>query len=429
MPFTAYEFNKPVTSPNGEYHFLAGEKSEQSMGGAYVATCYLWQKGHPIFPIHYRCAGLGVWSEDGQIIYFPIWYNTPKDAFLMQRLAAYNISKGELIIYETQYSVLELKVCKGAVLTAILSPYFQPTDLEIDMTQETRCSISDTETPSLLSLPFLKHEDYYQEQHPLLNIENTNYTNEPISEIYVEYCLQCHVNNENDKLFYNEQMLALFEVLNPLINNWKFTRVMTDVALNRLYLRSKKDEIRITGKFASNGGRKNKYTLANVQKVSTLHIANNPNLVFDFNNPGVQDRSIWEQNPQGLPHVFRMEIYGRKNNILVPNWTFDYCTPMHFYLQWENPIYNHKGIENNQSVNIWMPHSLMPSHEMDNLVRKIGKIAHATKIYKNETAQQGVTYENEEGNITTTYRPNEHITEAINGKNRYGRDWTAIIYQ
>jgi hypothetical protein len=419
MNFPTNTFYKPNLSPNGKYSIVYGEESEQAMGGAYRASCFLWQKGHPVFEIHERAAGLGIWTEDSQMMYFPIWFNDTL-GYLKQRLAGYDLKQEKLIVFKEEYGVLSLQKIENKTIFATLSPLFQPKEIELNL--------DSLKIESIQELAFKKHEDYYDFQHPVLHQDGVIYNNEPNAQIYVQYCIRGHVNAENDKVFYQKQMMQLHDLLNPMMQDWKFKRVFMDVAKFRPVSKKPDAEgaVRITGTIAPNGGRRNVFNAASFQKVSSLHIVHNPNLVNDFNQ--VYDKGIlYLSHPKGLPTIFRLEIYGRKNSIKVPNWTYDYCTPMHFYLQCDNGIDNHKNAAINQRINVWMPRNLMSVEAMDDLIKEIGKIAFATAIYKSETACYGLIVEDENGNISSSYRTNENIEDAIEGKNKYGRDWEAVL--
>jgi hypothetical protein len=418
MNFSAHQYYKPVLSPNNKYAYVCGAVLDQAMGGAYKAAVYIWQKGSPVFQIHDRAAGLGVWNLDSESIYFPIWINTT-EGHLNQKLASYQIKNGVLSIYEKEYDVLSLNKIENNSISATLSPLFQPENIEIN--------IKNLSVESTKMLPFKYHEAYYDFEHPILSINNTEYNNAPNHQIFVQYCLRCHVQSENDKIFYNKQMMQLYQLLRPIIAPWKFKRVATDVAKFRAI--SKKPNangaVRITGKPAPNGGTRNVFTEANFHKVSTLHLSPNTNLVNSFNLDYDQGL-IYLKHPEGLPNVFKMEIYGRKNNIKTPNWTYDYCTPMHFFLYCDNYLNHNKNEPHNQRINIWMPRNLMPQNAMDQLIRQIGQLAFATQIHKSETAWSGITIEAENGNIAMNYRINENIEEAINGENKYGLPWQEV---
>jgi hypothetical protein len=418
MNFTANEYYQPFCSPSGNYSIVAGDVEEQSMGGAYRASLYLWQKGNPLFELHNRAAGMGVWSADSQQIYFPIWFNDINN-YLKQQLACYNITTEKLLLYAEEFKVISLEKLEKNILHATLSPFYKPKPEYININTLDVAS----ETPLL----FKKHAAYYNFEHPILNITGTEYKKEPIPQIFVQYCLHCHVPNENAKLFYPKAIKQLYEILNPMIQNWKFKRVFLDTAKFRPISKKldKDGSVRITGNNAPNGGRKNVFNKVNLEKISSLHISHNPNLINNFEGKSQLNASLYLQHPEGLPHIFSFEIYGRKNTIKTPNWTYECETPMHFYLQCSNC--NGKKVDTtNQQINIWMPQSLMPETQMDSFVNQIGKIAFAHSIYRNETAWIGTVIKDLNDYITMSYRANENTGGNISLTNKYGLPWQKI---
>ena len=84
--------------------------------------------------MHERNTGNAVF-QGNNAVFFPIWVRNDED-FLMQRLAFYDLKKSRISIFEKLYNFIELKAIKGNTIQAILSPHWQPKDIEIDIKNE-----------------------------------------------------------------------------------------------------------------------------------------------------------------------------------------------------------------------------------------------------------------------------------------------------
>jgi ferredoxin-fold anticodon binding domain-containing protein len=68
----------------------------------------------------------------------------------------------------------------------------------------------------------------------------------------------------------------------------------------------------------------------------------------------------------------------------------------------------------------------MPAEEMDALVKVIGKICFAKKIYKNESVFLGTMHIDERDYMTVTCDSGISYCKDIEGGNRYGRKWELL---
>jgi hypothetical protein len=419
MPLKIHEIYKSFAAPDNLKQCLLGEVLDGHAGGAYFAPLYIWIKGNPVQEIHPRCGGFPVWSKDSVAVYFTIWTNS-KEGFLQMQLAQYHTLQQKLIIYEDTFAYIELKAIDEETITVTQNVFETPAD-KIFRSNELNVQ-------EVKNLPLLYHNDYYNYQSPFLNDNKAVFDTRPNPHLYAQYALHCYIQNENDRIFYNKQLLQLYELLWPLMKNWKFKRIFTDVALFRPLLKYKYDDpetVRVTGVNAPNGGRRNVLNLENIQKVSSLHIVDNPNLVAQFDG-ALFGRTQYQHYPKGLPTIFGMELYGRKNSLKIPSQWMDYNSPMHFHLRCENNLSLTKKDNPNQLIAVEIPFNLMPVEEMDVLVKAIGKICFAEKIYKNESPFFGLMYIDERDYMTVTYDSRISYCKDIEGENRYGRKWELL---
>lgn len=415
MKFIPYKDNQyyvpKFDSNTGKLTVICDFFEEKKKKNTFESYIYFWKKEHPILLLSKLCAGFPVWNENDTKIFFPIW-----DSESEQKIAVYDIMNETFLVYSESFDEIEiLKISKNL--------------LEIFTDSKLKFFNLETEDVKIIEkLPFIKHEDCQQGLHPFLNENRALYSYKPEKdEIFVTYNLRCRIENENDRLFYWSQMEQLYYILNPIMKDWKYKKVHTDVAIFRPLRPNKKRENRITGVRANNGGVRNNYELENVKKVATLYIENNPNLVASFNDPESNLYDLYQANPQGLPDVFGMSIYGRINTLKIPSYMYEVQSMMHFALYYDNYLKFSKKDKINQKLNIVIPKYLFSETEMDNLVRKIGRISFATTIYKSESAFFPAKYcEPINGYSTWSYSTNENIENAVDGKNNYGKNWVEV---
>jgi hypothetical protein len=69
---------------------------------------------------------------------------------------------------------------------------------------------------------------------------------------------------------------------------------------------------------------------------------------------------------------------------------------------------------------------LFAAKKMDALVKAMGKICFAEKIYKNEPVFSGVTHIDEKGYMVVTYASRIAYVKEIENINAYGRKWELL---
>ncbi len=253
------------------------------------------------------------------------------------------------------------------------------------------------------------------------------YEAQPIDALYVQYCIRGKVEKEADKFYYWAQQEKVFNLLNPLMEGWKYTRIFSDQAYDKPVFGPKKVVKRISGFPAPTGGRNNIFSYENTHKIATLHLPKLLTARANFSpvlHP--EPMAIYGQNPDGLPIVFRMEIYGRRKTLKTGKAYMDFESPMDFHLYY-SPDYVHDYAVN-QRINVNMPKDLMPLIDMDNLIFQLGKTAFAKDIYRSESAFLGTYFTDPiDGYYKVSHRINEEVEDAKNGKNRFGDTWIKIL--
>jgi hypothetical protein len=97
------------------------------------------------------------------------------------------------------------------------------------------------------------------------------------------YALLGKVSRETDKLFYPDNWKLLFPVIDNILKDLPFKKVLSDQAFDKFLKLEKNGGIRMTGRNAATGGRMN-WSRKNFEKVATKHLTNNQHLIYAFEN-------------------------------------------------------------------------------------------------------------------------------------------------
>jgi hypothetical protein len=118
-----------------------------------------------------------------------------------------------------------------------------------------------------------------------------------LNPLWRKWCFVCHVDREDDKLFYRPQFEQLFAAIDPLIARWPFRRMLSSQARWRRV--GGDDALRITGTEAPVGGWQN-FTPANCHKVATKFLTDNQHLQLRFDGRADESAALYPRQPPGL---------------------------------------------------------------------------------------------------------------------------------
>jgi hypothetical protein len=126
------------------------------------------------------------------------------------------------------------------------------------------------------------------------------------NKVWKKYYIQCHVEHENDKLFYWKQFEKLFYACEILLKPFKGIDLYADQIFDRRYF--KKKQWYSSASNAPVGGWQ-KLSLENCKKVATKFLAQNEHLILDFEGKRQQADEMFIASKQGLIMFLDFYIY------------------------------------------------------------------------------------------------------------------------
>ena len=232
-----------------------------------------------------------------------------------------------------------------------------------------------------------------------------HHCNLPLNEMYVAYCLNSNTISEKDKLQYWPQQKKLFDLLKPLIKNWKIKKMNSSQSLERTYVRG--GTTYTTGKNAPVGGLQN-YSLDNIEKVSTKYL-----------NKIIEEKTICSNETKQDQFYVSFDftsIMCSKNKFSVDKSAHMEDAPFDIFIKIKH-----------ETIFIYMIKDLMSLNEMNDFVKLIGELACSENIWRAESAFRGEMYTDERGYRMCKFFITDEIRNAINGKNRWGDEWIDIL--
>jgi hypothetical protein len=193
--------------------------------------------------------------------------------------------------------------------------------------------------------------------------------------MWVKYFFQCHVENENDKLFYWTQFEKIFNVIHPLLKHFKSLDMYADQAFTRRCWMNK--QWYSSGKTAPVGGWQ-KYSYKNCEKVANKFLNDNEHLRLAFEGRSEESKALYIANKKGLIEFFTFWIYASLQK--APH-SFSRSD---FYFQTSLHSFGNKSDIHNQNFNFCYKKESLEEANIENLVMQLAEIGFAIKIHKLE---------------------------------------------
>ncbi len=191
--------------------------------------------------------------------------------------------------------------------------------------------------------------------------------------IWKKYYIQCHVDNENDKLFYWPQFEKLFYAITKLLKKCKGIDLYASQIFDRRYLKNKMWYS--TGKNAPVGGFQN-YNLDNCEKVATKFLSNNQHLVLAFEGKKEESDALYMGNKNGLINFFGFQIFGnqekQKTKGGLSDFHFNMCLHCH----------GNKDIEHNQSFEFFYKERLFAQEDVNSFLETLHTFCFIKEIHE-----------------------------------------------
>jgi hypothetical protein len=217
-----------------------------------------------------------------------------------------------------------------------------------------------------------KHLDIFMRNYQPSKVLTEGNTDNPM---WVKYFFQCHVENENDKLFYWPQFEKIFNAIHPLLKHFKSLDMYASQAFERRYFQNK--QWYSSGSNAPIGGWQ-KYSYKNCEKVANKYLNDNEHLRLRFEGKTAESEALYIASKKGLIEFFTFWIYASLNKVSHKGGQSD------FYFLTTLHSFGNKNDEYNQNFNFSYRKEVLNEKDVDNLVAELDKIGFAVKIYKVE---------------------------------------------
>jgi hypothetical protein len=201
--------------------------------------------------------------------------------------------------------------------------------------------------------------------------------------LWVKYYFQCHVENENDKLFYWKQFEQIFNTIHPVLKHCKSLDMYADQAFNRRYWMNK--QWYSSGKNAPVGGWQ-KYSYANCEKVANKFLNDNEHLRLAFEGKKEESEALYIANKKRLIEFFNFWIYASLEKVPYKGGQSD------FYFQTGMYSFGNKNREFNQNFEFCYKKSLLDDAIVEKMVNQLAKIGFALKIHRLEKPYKFATF-------------------------------------
>jgi hypothetical protein len=193
------------------------------------------------------------------------------------------------------------------------------------------------------------------------------------NKVWRKYYFQCHVNNENDKLFYWSQFKKLFECSNKLLKPFKGIDLYACQAFDRRYWRNK--QWYSSGSFAPVGGYQ-KYSIENFEKVATKFLPNNEHLVLKFEGKTTEAEALYIANKKGLIEFYDFQIYAHSIKQKQRGSAFEFMFKMGLY------DHSNKATLHNQNFQFFYQENLLKDEDVNIFIEELKTFCHIIKIHE-----------------------------------------------
>jgi hypothetical protein len=206
-------------------------------------------------------------------------------------------------------------------------------------------------------------------------------TPSPENPLWRKWCFVCHVEDENDKLFYWPQFERFFGAIDLLIADWPFRRMLPSQGLWRRVGRD--DALRLTGTEAPVGGWQG-FTHANCHKVATKFLTNNRHLQLRFDGHDDEAAALYPRRAPGLIDVSFFWLRAARTSRRSPEGSAE----MYFVLPGTG---RSRADACNQYFEFFVLDDAVEATELERVVDELADVGKATAVY--ETARPNQFYE------------------------------------
>jgi hypothetical protein len=231
-----------------------------------------------------------------------------------------------------------------------------------------QCKLSPKDVLQKLNLQ--KHEAiFFKNYAPSKTITEGDLEN----KVWRKHYFQCHVHNENDKIFYWTQFQKLFEASNKLLQAFKWIDLYADQAFERRYWQNK--QWYSSGKQAPVGGWQ-KFSVENFEKVATKFLIENEHLILKFEGKTQESEELYIANKNGLIEFFGFQIFANKEKQKQKGSNFDFVFTMGLY------DHSNKETLHNQNFQFFYQEDLLQNDDVLNYIETLKTFCNIIKIHE-----------------------------------------------
>ena len=205
--------------------------------------------------------------------------------------------------------------------------------------------------------------------------------------IWVKYYFQCHVENENDKLFYWKSFEPLQEAMTTVLSDFQSIDMYADQGIWRRY--KQKGQIYASGKNAAVGGWQ-KYSHKNCEKVATKFLTQNQHLELKFEGKIEESEALYMANKDGLIEFMAFWVYANieKTKVKGQSSDFHFSTGMYSF--------GDKIAKYNQNFEFSYKKDLINDEKITVFLAELTTIGFVLKIHRLEQPYIFARYERED---------------------------------
>lgn len=193
-----------------------------------------------------------------------------------------------------------------------------------------------------------------------------------INQVWTKYIFNCHVENENDKIFYWKQFEPLYFSLNKVLKGLKGIDMYADQAFWRQYYRL--NQWYTTGKKAAVGGWQ-AFSHKNCQKVATKFLNENKHLQLQFDGKYEEADKLIRESKNGLIGFSFFWIYANSKKQSQKGYHSD------FYFKISDGGSGKKNSVN-QQFEFYLKEDLIDSNKIDEFIAELLEVGFVNKVYK-----------------------------------------------
>lgn len=203
------------------------------------------------------------------------------------------------------------------------------------------------------------------------------------NEVWIKHYFQCHVDNENDKMFYWQNFEKLYYCISKLLNHFKSIDLYAEQTFSRMYFMNK--QWYSSGKRAPVGGWQN-FNQKNCEKVATKFLTDNEHLKLSFDLQKVAAEELYKSKKEGLIEFYGFYIYGNVVRQKTKGGQSDFCLLYGLY------DHGDKSYEYNQNFQLSYKKSTIETDKMNLAIEELKKIGFAVKVTSVEQPRKFAKY-------------------------------------